>query len=311
VPAQTNQPLPVTYSSAAVTGGAPPVTMTCSPTSGSLFPLGTTTVTCTATDARQRLASCTFAVTVVPPPTIAVTRFVAFGDSITWGEDGTVSMTQSLLGFDKVHPAVQVAQPYPSLLQQHLMSRYFVQAPTVQNAGNRGEEVTDPGTFPRFVSLMSSGQYDVVLIMEGSNDLLAARDSAVEPLVIAGLQRMVRDARNRGIRPYLATIPPEQDGCCPDRGISWRQVPDLNNLIRNLAVQEGVPLVEVYQALVGDVANYIGFDGLHPTPRGYTKIADTFFAALTQTLEIAQSRNRTNSPASATTLQPAPPVRRH
>jgi lysophospholipase L1-like esterase len=192
-----------------------------------------------------------------------------------------------------------------------LISRYVSQSPTVQNAGNRGEAVTDPSTFPRFTSLMSTGQYDVILIMEGANDLLETRDSAVEPLVIAGLQRMVRDARNRGIRPYLATIPPEQDGCCPDRGISWRQVPDLNNLIRNLAVQEGVPLVDVYQALVGDVANHIGFDGLHPTPQGYAKIADTFFAALTQTLEIAQSKNRTNSLASATTFRPAQPVRRH
>jgi lysophospholipase L1-like esterase len=158
---------------------------------------------------------------------------------------------------------------------------------------------------------MSTGQYEVVLIMEGANDLLETRDAAVEPLVIAGLQQMVRDAKSRAIRPYLATIPPEQDGCCPDRGISWRQVPDFNNLIRNLAVQEGVPLVDVYQALVGDVADYIGFDGLHPTAQGYTKIADTFFAALTQTLGVAQSRNRTYSPASATTVRPAPPVRRH
>jgi lysophospholipase L1-like esterase len=311
LPAQTSQPLPVTYSSAAVTGGMPPVTVTCSPASGSLFPFGATTVTCTAIDARQRLASCTFAVTVVPPPTIAVTRFVAFGDSITYGEDGTAPMTQSLPGFDQMQPAVQVAQPYPSLLQQDLISRYVLQAPTVQPAGKPGEAVTDPGTFLRFTSLMSTGQYDVVLIMEGANDLLETRDAAVEPLVIAGLQRMVRDAKSRAIRPYLATIPPEQDGCCPDRGISWRQVPDLNNLIRNLAVQEGVTLVDVYQALVGDVADSIGFDGLHPTAQGYTKIADTFFATLTQTLGVAQSRKRTSSPATATTVRPAPPVRRH
>jgi len=41
-----------------------PVTATCSPVSGSTFPVGTTTVTCTATDQLNNTASCTFTVTV-------------------------------------------------------------------------------------------------------------------------------------------------------------------------------------------------------------------------------------------------------
>jgi hypothetical protein len=36
----------------------------------------------------------------------------------------------------------------------------------------------------------------------------------------------------------------------------------------------------------GDVNSYIGPDGLHPTAAGYEKIADTFFTAIEQTLEI-------------------------
>jgi hypothetical protein len=41
-----------------VSGGAAPVTSSCAPSSGSLFPIGATALTCTATDANARTASC-------------------------------------------------------------------------------------------------------------------------------------------------------------------------------------------------------------------------------------------------------------
>jgi hypothetical protein len=54
----------VTYSSSA-SGGCPPVTLSYSPPSGSTFPIGTTTVTCTASDGCGQVATCEFTVTVV------------------------------------------------------------------------------------------------------------------------------------------------------------------------------------------------------------------------------------------------------
>src|SRR5262249_26804692 len=95
------QPVMVSYSAPTVTLGAPPVTSTCVPPSGASFNMGATMVTCTATDAKQRTASCTFMVTVAPPPRLVVTRFVAFGDSITWGENGSAMSVQSQLMLDK------------------------------------------------------------------------------------------------------------------------------------------------------------------------------------------------------------------
>lgn len=44
-----------------------PVPVNCSPASGSLFPLGSTTVSCTASDSRGNTATATFAVTVTAP----------------------------------------------------------------------------------------------------------------------------------------------------------------------------------------------------------------------------------------------------
>ena len=56
--------LPVTYPPATVVGGMTPVATQCVPASAGDFPIGSTVVTCTATDARSRTDSCTFSVTV-------------------------------------------------------------------------------------------------------------------------------------------------------------------------------------------------------------------------------------------------------
>jgi hypothetical protein len=54
----------VNYPPATATDNCPGVTVVCSPASGSVFPAGTTTVTCIATDASGNTASCSFTVTV-------------------------------------------------------------------------------------------------------------------------------------------------------------------------------------------------------------------------------------------------------
>jgi HYR domain len=62
----------VTYPAPTVSGGTPPTTVVTQPVSGSIFPVGNTTVTATVTDAAGRKASCSFVVTVTtstqPPP---------------------------------------------------------------------------------------------------------------------------------------------------------------------------------------------------------------------------------------------------
>jgi subtilisin-like proprotein convertase family protein len=55
---------PVTYCPPTVTDNCPGATFVCNPPSGACIPPGTTTVTCTATDASGNMASCSFTVTV-------------------------------------------------------------------------------------------------------------------------------------------------------------------------------------------------------------------------------------------------------
>ncbi len=57
-------PVNVSYPPPTATDNCPGVTSSCTPPSGSPFPVGTTTVTCTAMDATERSATCNFTVTV-------------------------------------------------------------------------------------------------------------------------------------------------------------------------------------------------------------------------------------------------------
>jgi hypothetical protein len=57
----------VTYAIPTASGGCSALTVTCTPASGSVFPIGTTTVTCVAQDACGNKATCTFKVIVRPP----------------------------------------------------------------------------------------------------------------------------------------------------------------------------------------------------------------------------------------------------
>ena len=95
-------------------GGQQPVTAGCSPDSGSAFQIGSTEVTCRASDALQQTASCAFRVTILPPPKLAVTRILAFGDSITEGVP---------------------TRAYPFFLERILASRYVTQDIRVINGG--------------------------------------------------------------------------------------------------------------------------------------------------------------------------------
>lgn len=289
-------PIPVQYGAALATGGAPTVSTSCTPPSGSTFPIGSTAVVCTATDGRQRTDSCMFNVVVLAPPHIAATHFLAFGDSITWGEDGTSSSVVSQSAPGLVRPAAQfpTSQTYPGALELELRTRYTTQNPSVSNAGMPGESAGDPTTLVRFRKLIVLGGFDSLLLMEGSNDL-ANRDSRSIPPAIANLRAMLDDAKSRAMRPFLATVPPMVPG--GPRGLAWSLVPMIDDQIRQLAMSESVPLVDVYAGFGDSFQQYIGPDGLHPNAAGYAKIADLFFAALKSTLETLPAATSTRANA--------------
>ncbi len=144
--------------------GAAPVTLACTHSSGSSFPIGVTTVECTATDAMNRTATCSFQVELTPSPKIAMTRFMAFGDSITAGEvTEPIGSANSLGAFLFTKQVVVPSASYPTMLQRSLTSRYLAQASSIQviNEGLPGE--TAPHAVPRFQAAFGRYGPQVVL----------------------------------------------------------------------------------------------------------------------------------------------------
>ena len=277
----------VAYGSATATGGAPPVTVACSPASGSVFQIGSTSAECTATDGRQRTDTCTFTVTLTAPPKISLTRFLAFGDSITAGEIVDLNSVRGLAVHDELS--------YPTDLRLDLVRRYTAQTITVRNEGRSGEGIVVNNAPRRLSGLLATGQYDVVLVMQGAIDI-GSRDSRDISPAIDGLRFMVRDARSRGLRAFLGTLPPET-------GLARSLVAPFNAQLKAMAASESVPVADVFAAFNGDFS-LLGSDGLHPNAAGYQKIADTFFAVITQSLELPPTSN----PTRVFTL--VPPARR-
>jgi acyl-CoA thioesterase-1 len=274
-----SQPISIVYGTPTAIGGESPVVVACVPPSGSIFPVGPATVACTASDQRQRMDSCTFTVTVTVPPRISVTSFVAFGDSMTAGE--VVSEGNSGIRILRLDPA----KAYPTVLQQELAGYYTGQGQSifVQNQGLKGETATDGAS--RLRGVLARGSFDVVLLMDGANDL-GDRDSRVAQQALGAMRSMVQTAKGQGLKVFLATLPPQNpNGCCPNRGLAYTLVAPYNDGLRGIAGAESIPLVDVYQAFNGDITTLVDVDGLHPTPAGYQIIADTFFKSIKQNLE--------------------------
>jgi lysophospholipase L1-like esterase len=205
---------------------------------------------------------------------------VAFGDSLTAGEDGNLSTS-------RLGPRVfLVGREYPTVLGQRLAAAYPAQAAAIRvtNRGRPTESAGDPDTLIRFAQTLAEG-YEAVLIMEGSNDV-GSRDSRVLPQTIANLKNMLNQAMSRSVVPYLATVPPMVRN--RSRTLGATTVPFLNPLIRQLASDSGVALVDVAMAFGGDgpldESPLLNNDGLHPTEAGYQIIASAFFDKIQATL---------------------------
>jgi lysophospholipase L1-like esterase len=273
----------VTFAAPTVAAGKEPVTVACTPASGSTFPIGTTAVSCTATDSLNRTGSCSFNVTVARTPQLTVTKFLAFGDSITAGEVTSPIAGISPQGFPNFILRVVPAASYPSVLQGLLTARYTTQASsiTVRNEGLPGERARGENTQSRFSQAVSSFRPDVVLIMHGYNDI---EDPSVLTATTNAIAVMASEARNRGARIFIANLAPSRTSGSNARPSS--SVIGFNDRLLPVIRGEGATLVDVYGALLPAVNTYIGVDGLHPNEAGYRKIAETFMATLQANLEV-------------------------
>jgi lysophospholipase L1-like esterase len=271
VESQDDNPVPVSFGGAIASGGQPPVTTTCTAQPGANFPVGTTNVICTATDGRGISAACSFPVVVRPAPRLVGERLVAFGDSITYGIDSLPV------------PSAAPSWAYPGQLQQRLAARYRMQRIEIVNEGVPGEEAS-VGVL-RFRSVLQTHRPGIVIIMEGTNDLLSGQVGVLRAR--DALRGMIREAKTDNRRVLLSTILPQRmNGFrVPPRDPFAVWVQPLNDEIRKLAAEENVPLVDMYAVFNADMS-LIGIDDVHPTQRGFQVMADTFFEAIRTHFEV-------------------------
>jgi lysophospholipase L1-like esterase len=248
--------------------GKPPVTVACSAESGTEFPVGVTTVTCEASDALARKASCSFIVSVADIPRISKTRFMAFGDSLTEGKT-------SFMGTDPTTP-----YNYETIVELKLAARYELQKITMVKEP-QSKEPTGDGKW-RFELAFNQAAPEAVLLLEGTNDLIGAQDPGTIASAVDALRHMIVYARGRGALTFIATLPP-MNGQLFNLRDAAVAVPILNNRIREMARAESAVVVDLENAIP---LSLIGADGKHPTPQGYQKMADTFYEAITASLEI-------------------------
>ena len=274
---ESGGPVGVPYVAPTVTTTHPPVNVTCTPSSSSLFPVGSTTVSCTAADT-VGFATCSFRVEVRRPEgQLRVSKFLAFGDSQTEGflRDPVDYATAFRPLF--IVPTLT----YPYRLEQMLRQRYGRDDVVVVNEGLGGETVIKG--HDRIESALNKTSPDVLLLLHGYNDLLQI------PVADAreALRGMVRAAQVRGVEVVLATLFQISDEREASRPGSQAVISELNNRIRGLAASlrlDGVADLEL--AFEGD-PSLMGSDGLHPNPAGYQRVAETFRDEIVRKFEVA------------------------
>jgi lysophospholipase L1-like esterase len=209
-----------------------------------------------------------------PAPTLKVTRILCFGDSLTEGNAASL-----LAGFSLTDPTTPgVPASYPYKLQALITARYTAQTISVYNGGNAGERATGPDTFSRLDDLMHQLNPQVVILMEGDNDL----DGGVSiSTTVGAIEGLISIAQARGANVLLSTLPQQIPGelraDAPDLIVPY------NAELARTALDNGATLVDIYPKISPDL---IGPDGLHPTTAGNQALAGLYLGALEAKYEV-------------------------
>jgi len=202
---------------------------------------------------------------------------MAFGDSLT--EGATILSNDP---YDVVHPPETA---YPTVLRQLLSARYTDQTITVVNRGVVGEQAWR--ALSRFIANFAEDRPDIVVLQEGYNDFRVAQMEKNDLLgienAVFGISELAGEARRRGARVFICTLAPSRPGRV---AIPHSALQAINDRFRQVARGEGAVLVDLYSALLPDVNANVSIDGLHLTPLGYRRVAETVAAAIRADLEV-------------------------
>jgi acyl-CoA thioesterase I len=218
----------------------------------------------------------------VSPPTLSVSKILAFGDSITEGVDSP-PISFEILSWN-LPLAAGRPQSYPFKLKALLDARYTGQTISVFNGGWAGRQAREDRE--RFGQAISEGAPDLILLLEGANDLNAAlgENEGINARVtsaVDALEDMGREAGFRGIPILVGTQTPQRPGGPKAWGVELQ--PRFNEALRAMAVKKNLAVVE----FAGLPMSFIGQDGLHPSEAGYQRMAELWLDAIKSRYEKA------------------------
>ncbi|MEM8933014.1 MAG: GDSL-type esterase/lipase family protein, partial [Acidobacteriota bacterium] len=204
---------------------------------------------------------------------MAQTRVViAFGDSITWGfGDGNARCPGDPNGPPR-------AGGYPPRLTNRLGDSGIPNE--IRNEGACGE-VTAGGVTRLPTVLEQNPDTDVVVIMEGTNDI-SDRDISTESMR-ANIATMVQTALDAEIWPVLASPIPRS----PEAAGSNDRAGFLTSLIREDAMEAGIDFANPFNDMIDIVDLYDRFyaDPYHPNAAGYGLLTDILEPATVAALD--------------------------
>jgi hypothetical protein len=163
------------------------------------------------------------------------------------------------------------------------------------------EPAHSPATTARLNDKIAVYHPDLVLVMEGTNDLDSSNPGGSITSATNGIQTLVQLARSHGAVVFVATITPEVASELTHGGAP-ELVPRYNAAMTPVAIAAGAKIVDIYGDLSTDVPDWISpLDGLHPTEAGYAEIAKVWFAAIEKQFESVPTGARTTGSAARTT----------
>lgn len=206
---------------------------------------------------------------VNPPAAVGATRFLAFGDSITFGygasSDGAFVYDHS-------------GHSYPVRLRLALNQYHAPQVFTVISDGVPGEWALDGAR--RIQASITTHRPQALLLLEGINDLGSGQSPAQ---AANSVNRIVNTALLNNVPVLVANMYQTVEVRLPTgelRDNAAALVPEFNTELRRLMIgRQNVFFVDLNRAFGSD-RSLISGDGLHPSEAGYELMATTFHAAI-------------------------------
>ena len=177
----------------------------------------------------------------------------------------------------------------------------------VINAGCLGERAEDPATLVRLNDKITTYHPDVILLLEGVNDLDSLAPDTSIAAGVQGIRALISAAHSRNVPVMVGTLLPQiatdlSHGGAPDLIVPF------NAQLVPVATNAGATVVDLYSTLMTDVTDWISpYDGLHPTAAGYREMALLWFNAIRSPYELPLASSITTAASSS---HAGPPLRR-